>query len=833
MTTRTGTGVTCYHCGDPCGEDHLVHAEKDFCCQGCQVVYDLLQESGLCEYYRLEDRPGTKRKTAVEEARPELFDLPEVRERLVELSEDGITRVRLHIPQMHCSSCIWLLENLHRLDPAIIRSRVRFTGKELTVTFREAGLGLRGLVELLRRIGYGPLLTGRGREEGTGPGIPRILYIKLGVAGFCFGNIMLFSFPEYLGADEGDGLLLKGFQFLNFVFSLPVLLVSSTDFFRSAWAGLRARRINIDQPIALGIIALFLRSTLDVVTGAGPGYFDSLAGLIFFLLIGRWYQAYTYSALSFDRDLNDFLPLVVLRRKGDGEEPVGVAALRPGDRIIVRDQELVPVDAVLRNGQGNIDNSFITGEPLPVKRAVGDTVRAGGRQRGAAIELEVLRPFQDSHLKRLWEEHAGDQERPLMPRMIDAVARRFTVAVLVIATGAGIYWWGHDPAQVWPVVTAVLIVACPCALALAMPFAYGHTIRLLGRRGLFLRDAEVVERMAFIDAVVFDKTGTLTQREAYAIRFSGTALTPVERSYVRSIARNSTHPLSAVLYNTIKEPFVASAFVEEEAGAGVSGVVHGVTVRVGSARFCGAPAAALEPGVRMDIAGAVHYPLDCHLSPDRFMGGLKRELDRLGARFLWSSEALDWKSSGQRIERVITTNGEVAGDEFLLCGGSWSPATAAKLDLRLPIQAGKGYSLTLPSPRRLPTLCSIFTEARVAVTPMGSSLRFGGTMELSGLDEGIDPVRVRGIIKAVSRYYPEFGPADFEGIQPWRGLRPCSPDGLPYIGRTGCRSNLTLATGHAMMGLSLAPVTGKIVAGILTGQPAGFESRMLSPDRHS
>ena len=246
-----------------------------------------------------------------------------------------------------------------------------------------------------------------------------------------------------------------------------------------------------------------------------------------------------------------------------------------------------------------------------------------------------------------------------------------------------------------------------------------------------------------------------------------------------------------------------------------------------------AAAAALEPGVRMDIAGAVHYPLDCHLSPDRFMGGLKRELDRLGARFLWSSEALDWKSSGQRIERVITTNGEVAGDEFLLCGGSWSPSTAAKLDLRLPIQAGKGYSLTLPSPRRLPTLCSIFTEARVAVTPMGSSLRFGGTMELSGLDEGIDPVRVRGIIKAVSRYYPEFGPADFEGIQPWRGLRPCSPDGLPYIGRTGCRSNLTLATGHAMMGLSLAPVTGKIVAGILTGQPAGFESRMLSPDRHS
>jgi D-amino-acid dehydrogenase len=246
-----------------------------------------------------------------------------------------------------------------------------------------------------------------------------------------------------------------------------------------------------------------------------------------------------------------------------------------------------------------------------------------------------------------------------------------------------------------------------------------------------------------------------------------------------------------------------------------------------------AGAAALEPGVRMDIAGAVHYPLDCHLSPDRFMGGLKRELDRLGTRFLWSTEVLDWKSSGHRIEQVVTSNGEVSGDEFLLCGGSWSPSTAAKLDLRLPIQAGKGYSLTLPSPRRLPTLCSIFTEARVAVTPMGSSLRFGGTMELSGLDERIDPVRVRGIIKAVSRYYPEFGPSDFEGIQPWRGLRPCSPDGLPYIGRTRSRANLTLATGHAMMGLSLAPVTGKIVAGILTDRPTAFDLRLLAPDRHS
>ncbi|MCB0811456.1 MAG: heavy metal translocating P-type ATPase, partial [Flavobacteriales bacterium] len=213
---------------------------------------------------------------------------------------------------------------------------------------------------------------------------------------------------------------------------------------------------------------------------------DSLAGLLFFLLIGRWYQAYTYRALRFDRALEDFLPLIVLRRNGDGEEAVKVGELAPGDHIIIRDQELVPVDAVLRKGTGHIDNSFITGEPLPTRKEVGESVKAGGRQRGAAIELEVVSTFADSRLKRLWAEQASLQDRPTMPRLIDQVARRFTVGVLLIALGAGLFWWGKDSSQVWLVVTAVLIVACPCALALSMPFAYGHTIRLLGKKGLFL-----------------------------------------------------------------------------------------------------------------------------------------------------------------------------------------------------------------------------------------------------------------------------------------------------------------------------------------------------------
>jgi Cu+-exporting ATPase len=618
VATEVLTSVTCFHCGDPCAAEHRVHHGRDFCCAGCQLVFDMLNEAGLCDYYTIERQPGVKQRSTVDEQRAELFALDEVRAKLVEFSEEGITRARFTVPQMHCSSCIWLLEHLHRIDPAIMRSRVSFADKELSVTFREERLPLPELVQLLRRIGYGPQITAGGKR---GDEVPRMVYIRLGVAGFIFGNTMMFSIPEYLGAD-GEAGLKTGFQWLTVLFSIPVVFFLSTGFFRSAWAGIRSRTVNIDQPIALGIVALWTRSLYDVISGTGPGWFDSLAGLLFFLLIGRWYQAHTYRALRFDRVLEDFLPLIVLRRNGTAEEPVKVADLKPGDRIIVRDQELVPVDGILRDGTGHIDNSFITGEPLPTRKHPGDTIKAGGRQRGAAIELEVLRTFADSRLKRLWAEQDSAHERPAMPRMIDAVARRFTIAVLLIATGAGLFWWGKDSTQVWPVVTAVLIVACPCALALSMPFTYGHTVRLMGRRGLFLRGAEVVERMAHVGTVVFDKTGTLTAREAHEVQWQGAPLTAGQRATIHALARNSTHPLSVVIAAELKPradgtgsssgtlvqstPWVdlptgqapatgapnansacTATDVHDFPGQGIGGTVDGRKVGIGSAFFCG------------------------------------------------------------------------------------------------------------------------------------------------------------------------------------------------------------------------------------------------------
>ena len=242
--------------------------------------------------------------------------------------------------------------------------------------------------------------------------------------------------------------------------------------------------------------------------------------------------------------------------------------------------------------------------------------------------------------------------------------------------------------------------------------------------------------------------------------------------------------------------------------------------------------AALEPHVRMDILGSVYFPKDCHLSPGLFMGGLRKLIESAGVSISWNTEVRGWRLSGDRIHAAVTDRGEFTADEFAICGGSWSPALARQVGLRLPMQAGKGYSLTLPTPRQLPALCAILAEARLAATPMGSSLRFGGTMEIAGLNAEINPVRVRGIIKSVPRYFPDFSPEDFRGIQPWCGLRPCSPDGLPYVGRVRSFANLSVAAGHAMLGLSLGPITGRLMSEILSDEKPSIDITLLKPERH-
>ncbi len=241
----------------------------------------------------------------------------------------------------------------------------------------------------------------------------------------------------------------------------------------------------------------------------------------------------------------------------------------------------------------------------------------------------------------------------------------------------------------------------------------------------------------------------------------------------------------------------------------------------------------LDPNITMSVEGGVYFPRDCHLSPQDFLNFLQRHLQEAGVEFRYQLPITKFEIRERRVVQVRTATECFEADEVILAAGFWSTELGSSLGLRLPMQAGKGYSLTLTQPRELPSICSILTEARVAVTPMGASLRFGGTMELGGTHGTISPRRVQGIIQAIPAYYPSFRPSDFEGVQPWHGLRPCSPDGLPFLGRTRKFENLVIATGHAMMGISLGPITGKIVAQIIAGEPAGLDLSLVNPDRFS
>jgi D-amino-acid dehydrogenase len=240
-----------------------------------------------------------------------------------------------------------------------------------------------------------------------------------------------------------------------------------------------------------------------------------------------------------------------------------------------------------------------------------------------------------------------------------------------------------------------------------------------------------------------------------------------------------------------------------------------------------------DPGIEIDVIGGVHFAQDCHLDPARFLADLRKQVVRLGGTIRWGAEVDGFRQSGGRVEAAILKGGEViSGDEFVICGGAWSPSVGRKLGLSLPMQAGKGYSVTHPDPPALPSVCALLNEARVAVTPMDGKLRIGGTMEIVGLDESVNRRRLGGILKSIADYYPQLSAADFEGLEVWKGLRPCSPDGMPYIGKASGRENVVVATGHSMLGLSLAPVTGEMVADILTGSAMKYDMALLDPDRY-
>jgi len=583
-------GTLCYHCGDLCTSLDIHSGEKTFCCTGCKTVYEILHENNLCKYYDLDDTPGISQKKldSAVGSRYSYLEDPGVISQLTSYTDGNMSVCNFVIPQVHCSSCIWLLENLHKLNPAIIKSEINFLQKTLNVKFKAQEISLRGLVELLVSIGYEPQISLNDIENKVKYRSNKSLYYKIGVAGFCFGNIMLLSFPEYLApVGSLEHSFKQFFALLNLLLGAPVLFYSASDYFKSAIGGLKQHTINIDFPIVLGLVVLFARSTFEIVTNTGVGFIDSMTGLIFFLLLGKIFQSKTYDALNFERNYKSYFPVSVTVKKSGKETSVPVTNLKHTDRIVIRNNELIPADAILFNGNANIDYSFVTGESIPVPKVVGEIVYAGGRQCGSVIELEVIRTVSQSYLTQLWNKDTFiKKDEDKFNSLVNIVGKYFTVLILLVAATAFVYWYPTSLRTAINAFTAVLIIACPCGIALTNPFALGNAVRILGRNKLYAKNAAVVERLSKIDTIVFDKTGTITQTGDANITFSGSVLSAHEQKLVKSLVRSSTHPLSSRIYEALesKEVFQVASF-SEQSGKGVEGIVEGETVRIGSAAF--------------------------------------------------------------------------------------------------------------------------------------------------------------------------------------------------------------------------------------------------------
>ncbi|WP_348798918.1 heavy metal translocating P-type ATPase [Flavobacterium adhaerens] len=577
----------CFHCGLAIvKEDEIVFEEKKFCCKGCKTVYEIFSTNDLTCYYDFEKSPGATPQEI--EGKYDFLDNESIVLKLLEFKEDTTAIISLNIPHIHCSSCIWILENLQRLQKGINTSQVNFPEKKVRINYNSDIVSLKSIVVLLSSIGYEPYISLENYESGQN-NVDRSLIYKLGVAFFCFGNIMLLSFPEYFDVKEFwlDNYR-PFFRWMIFALSLPSFLYSGSGYYVSAYKSIKSKMLNIDIPIALGIVVMFVRSTFDIVMDYGSGFFDSLTGLIFFMLLGKMFQIKTYSFLSFERDFKSYFPIAITKINTDATEvSIPIYEIEKGDRLLIRNQELIPVDGILISDKAEIDYSFVTGEAIPITKKSGDKVFAGGKQIGKVMEMEVLLSVSQSYLTQLWSNDVFQKKIEQKHKTItDQISRYFTPILLLIAFAGFGYWIFIDANTAFNVFTAVLIVACPCALALTAPFTMGNMLRIFGNRNFYLKNALVIEQLAKVDTIVFDKTGTITTNSKSNITYEGEILNENNIALIKSVLRASNHPLSRMLYDFLPDvkriPFDV---FEEITGKGIQATINGVLIQMGSGDF--------------------------------------------------------------------------------------------------------------------------------------------------------------------------------------------------------------------------------------------------------
>ena len=551
------------------------------------MVYEILNQNDLCEYYDFNANPGITQKIKVRADKFSFLDDAQIVQKLIQFTDGKQTHASYYLPQMHCSSCLWLLENLHRINAGVVSSRVNFARKEVFVVFDNDKTTFRKVVETLTAIGYEPHISLQDMGNVKPSSYNRTRLLKIGIAGFCFANIMMMSLPEYFAI--GSYMQEKigtAFRYINLLLALPVFFYCATEFFVSAWKGLQNRFLNIDAPIALAVLITFGRSLYEMFALDNAGYFDSMSGIVFFMLVGRWAQDKTQRAIAFDRDFKSFFPIAVNVQKGNGFVPTLIENLKENDIVEVYNNELIPADAILSKGKAEIDYSFVSGESIPVVKEVGEIIYAGGKQLGEKLELIVIKKVSQSYLTNLWNKDVFKEEKK-EAGFLHSLSNYFTIIVFIISAVAAIYWLSKgDVTTMWNALTTILIIACPCALLLSSTFTNGNVLRILSKNKFYLRHPNVIGDMAGINHIVFDKTGTLTQSNKLEGQYAGTTISKKNKILLASLLSQSTHPLSKAVFQYLDvQQTVPVAHFKNIPGKGVEGWIDETYIKAGSKNF--------------------------------------------------------------------------------------------------------------------------------------------------------------------------------------------------------------------------------------------------------
>ncbi|MEY3386343.1 MAG: Cation-transporting ATPase PacS [Bacteroidota bacterium] len=629
-------------------DDHI------FCCHGCAGVYELLRSHNACTYYDVEAHPGH---------RPDADDAPRYDGMDVVVSavtsggSPGRSVLTVHIPDMHCASCVWLLERLTRFDAGIIASRVDLLSRTLTIDFRTGQTSASRIAQLLTSLGYPPVMP--SHTEGRQPVRQdrRKLYTQLGIAGFAAGNVMMIGLAKYVAGPSGMAKdVEQTLRLIEIALSVPVLVYCAQPWFRSAWGSLRRGVVNLDVPVAIGVLTLFVRSFIDLSMGRGEGFLDSFTGLVFLLLIGRLFQQRAFEALEFDRSMRSFFPLSATRIRGDQQQDVPIEELAETDVILVRNGEVISADAILLHTSAVVDYAYLNGESEPVECSPGSMLYAGGRIMGRSVRLSVVRPSTGSYMASLWSRQDIHTQRSALSWTSERFGLIFTFAVLAVAVTTALAWL-PDWAMSLTVFSSVLIIACPCALTLAMPITYGTAMTMLAKTGVFLKNVGTITELQKVRHVAFDKTGTLTSPDQ--VEYVGEPLAPWLRTAFASMARHSTHPVSRAIAMQEQAFDAVNVDVEEIPGKGLVCTIADVQLALGSVALASVPMTDVSVDVNRSGSMAIvdGRAVGRYVMRHRLRSGVEKMIHRLVTRAIDVSVISgDIKASGSVLSKLLDTD---------------------------------------------------------------------------------------------------------------------------------------------------------------------------------